>query len=76
MEAFLIHGETHYGADNPFLTTKLWNIENPPPRDIEAGAYDLVIATSVLHATGNMRQTLRHAKSALRRNGDEWAPIE
>jgi hypothetical protein len=35
----------------------------------EPGAYDVAIATNVLHATRNIRQALRHAKAALRRNG-------
>ncbi|MCG8399781.1 class I SAM-dependent methyltransferase, partial [Bacillus atrophaeus] len=36
---------------------------------IEAGGYDVVIAANVLHATKNIRQTLRHAKAVMKHNG-------
>ncbi len=36
---------------------------------IKAGGYDIVIAANVLHATKNIRQTLRNAKAALKKNG-------
>jgi NADPH:quinone reductase-like Zn-dependent oxidoreductase/3-oxoacyl-(acyl-carrier-protein) synthase/acyl carrier protein len=48
----------------------LLDIEKPPAaQGIEPGSYDVVIAANVLHATGDIRRTLRHAKAALRRNG-------
>ena len=34
-----------------------------------AGGYDVVIAANVLHATRRIRETVRHAKAALRKNG-------
>ncbi|MCL9781787.1 SDR family NAD(P)-dependent oxidoreductase [Vibrio sp. S4M6] len=68
--AFLIHGKTEYGQQYPFLTTRLWNIEHPTEsQDIESGCYDIVIATNVLHATKNIRDTLRNAKVAMKKNG-------
>ncbi|WP_088833756.1 SDR family NAD(P)-dependent oxidoreductase [Paenibacillus tyrfis] len=68
--AFLLHAEREYGADNPYLAPKIFNVEAPlAGQDIEAGAYDLVIATNVLHATKNIRQTIRNAKAVLRPNG-------
>ncbi|WP_187959429.1 class I SAM-dependent methyltransferase, partial [Bacillus mojavensis] len=36
---------------------------------IDAGGYDAVIAANVLHATKNIRQTLRNAKAVLKRTG-------
>ena len=69
-KAFLQHGETQYGGEYPFLNYRLWNIEQPPAdQGIATGVYDLVIAANVLHATQDIRQTLRHAKAALRRHG-------
>ncbi|WP_313917340.1 SDR family NAD(P)-dependent oxidoreductase, partial [Tahibacter sp.] len=38
-------------------------------QQIEVGAYDVLIATNVLHATRNIRRTLRNAKAALKANG-------
>lgn len=68
--AFLVHGKTQYGADYPFLTCRLWNIEEPPAQqNIDLGAYDVVIATNVLHATKNIRETLRNAKAVMKKNG-------
>ncbi|MEM7393008.1 MAG: SDR family oxidoreductase, partial [Verrucomicrobiota bacterium] len=65
-QAFLMHAEETYASDYPWLTCRLWNIEE---QDIELGTYDLVIAANVLHATANIRRTLRNAKSALREGG-------
>jgi len=48
-KAFLLHAEEHYGTDYPFLACKLWNIEEPlAAQGIAIGAYDIVIATTVL----------------------------
>jgi len=69
-KAFLQHGETQYGGEYPFLDYRLWNIEQPPAdQGIATGVYDLVIAANVLHATQDIRQTLRHAKVALHQHG-------
>ncbi|MER0466096.1 beta-ketoacyl synthase N-terminal-like domain-containing protein [Bacillus cabrialesii subsp. cabrialesii] len=69
-KAFLIHAENKYGPDNPYLTYKRFNVEEPASEQhIEAGGYDAVIAANVLHATKNIRQTLRHAKAVLKKNG-------
>ncbi|MCU7925176.1 MAG: SDR family NAD(P)-dependent oxidoreductase [Candidatus Thiodiazotropha sp. (ex Dulcina madagascariensis)] len=69
-QAFLLHGEETYGPGNPFLRYRIFDVESPlAPQGIQAGSYDIVIAANVLHATKNIRQTLRNAKAALRRNG-------
>ncbi|MCP6681309.1 beta-ketoacyl synthase N-terminal-like domain-containing protein [Bacillus nakamurai] len=69
-KAFLMHAEKEYGPDNPYLTYKRFNVEEPPVlQEIEAGAYDAVIAANVLHATKNIRKTLRNAKAVLKKNG-------
>jgi acyl transferase domain-containing protein/acyl carrier protein/SAM-dependent methyltransferase len=69
-KAFLLFAEDKYEPDNPYLTCKLWNVEKPlAEQGIEAGGYDIVIATNVLHATPNIRQTIRNAKAALKTNG-------
>ena len=68
--AFLMHAERQYGADNPFLTYRLLNIEEPiTGQGLDVGGYDVVIAANVLHATKNIRRTLHHVKAALKRGG-------
>ncbi|MBA4535518.1 beta-ketoacyl synthase N-terminal-like domain-containing protein, partial [Brevibacillus halotolerans] len=68
--AFLRHGEKEYGSEYPFVTCKIFNIEQPvATQDIDPNGYDLVIATNVVHATKNIRHTLRNVKAAMKNNG-------
>jgi len=68
--AFLIHAEKEYGPENPYLAYRIFNVEHAlAGQEIQAGAYDLAIAVNVLHATRNIRNTLRNAKSTLKKNG-------
>jgi len=68
--AFLNHAEKLYGPENPFLTYKILNIEEPINRDkFTVSGFDIVIAANVLHATTNISETLRHTKSLLMKNG-------
>ncbi|KAF1018226.1 MAG: 3-ketoacyl-CoA thiolase [Burkholderia gladioli] len=69
-KAFLLHAEQHYAPGRPFLRTKRFNVEEPPQaQGIAADSYDIVVAANVLHATVNIRRTLRHAKVPLRAGG-------
>ncbi|MCI4185726.1 SDR family NAD(P)-dependent oxidoreductase [Dickeya dianthicola] len=69
-QAFLMHARNHYGPDCPFLDYALWDIEQPlATQPIPLGCFDVAIATNVLHATKDIRATLRHCKAALRRGG-------
>ncbi|MBL8215823.1 MAG: SDR family NAD(P)-dependent oxidoreductase, partial [Bryobacterales bacterium] len=69
-KAFLLHAGQVFAPEHPYLKTALFDAELPPGQQgIETGAYDFVIATNVLHATRNIRQTLRHVKAVLRRGG-------
>ncbi|MGK3983836.1 SDR family NAD(P)-dependent oxidoreductase [Sorangium sp. So ce136] len=68
--AFLLHAERAYGPESPFLTYKIFDASEPlAGQGIDAGQYDVVVAANVLHATRNIRSTLRNAKAVLRRNG-------
>lgn len=68
-QAFLAHGREQYGAA-PFMRFALLNMEQAPQaQGIELGTYDVLIANNVLHATRDVRETIQHAKTALRRNG-------
>ncbi|MED1663356.1 SDR family NAD(P)-dependent oxidoreductase [Brevibacillus laterosporus] len=69
-KAFLQHAEKEYGPHNPYLTYQIYNVEKPADvQNIRVGEYNLVLATNVLHATSNIRQTLRNAKALLKKNG-------
>lgn len=69
-KAFLVHAQQAYGTQYPSMSYQIFNVEQPvADQGITAGTYDLVIATNVLHATRNIRQTLRNAKAALHNGG-------
>lgn len=68
--AFLTHGKSAYADQYPFLETQLFNVEKPlPEQNMQTGQYDIAIATNVLHATKDIRRTLRNVKAVLRANG-------
>ncbi|PSL48184.1 acyl transferase domain-containing protein [Chitinophaga niastensis] len=68
--AFLLHGEDAYGEQVPYLTYKLLDAAMPVAQQgFLPGSYDLVIAANVLHATKNIVETLRNAKTLLAKNG-------
>lgn len=68
--AFLLHAEKEHSPRNPYLTYKLFNVELPVDRQgIREGGYDIAIAANVLHATRDIRQTLRNVKAILQKNG-------
>ena len=65
-----MHAEREYGPHNPYLTYRLFDVEHPvAPQGFGTARYDLVIAANVLHATRDIRRTLRNAKALLRPNG-------
>ena len=69
-QAFLIHAKKEYGPNNPYLTYKIFNAAEPiAGQNLDIGEYDIVIASNVLHATNNIRHTLRNAKGLLKKNG-------
>ncbi|MEK4316339.1 type I polyketide synthase [Bacillus sp. FSL P4-0334] len=69
-KAFLLHAEDIFGPEYPYVTYKIFNAEQPVSTEApDIGTYDAVIATNVLHATKNIRSTLRHAKAMLQKNG-------
>ncbi|XXY19533.1 SDR family NAD(P)-dependent oxidoreductase [Sorangium sp. So ce216] len=68
--AFLVHAEDHYAPKRPYLRTAIFDVERPlAEQGLAAAQYDVVIAANVLHATKNIRVTLRNAKAALQGNG-------
>ena len=68
--SFLQHAEREYGPGRPYLEYRIFDVEKPvTAQQIELGSYDLVLATNVLHATKDIRQTLRNAKALLKQHG-------
>src|SRR5690606_7848757 len=62
--------EERFVGHYPFVRPRLFDVEKPlAGQDIEAGGYDAVIATNVLHATRDVRQALSGCKAALRPGG-------
>ncbi|MCQ1581991.1 SDR family NAD(P)-dependent oxidoreductase, partial [Streptomyces parvus] len=69
-KAFLIHGRREFGADRPFLRCEIFDAARPvAEQGLDEGGYDLVIATNVLHATEDVRTSLRNSKALLRSGG-------
>jgi acyl transferase domain-containing protein/enoyl-CoA hydratase/carnithine racemase/aryl carrier-like protein len=69
-KAFLLHAQETYKPEFPALRTAIFNVGKPLSlQSIEGNRYDAVIATNVLHATSNMRETVRNAKALLKRGG-------
>lgn len=67
---FLNHAERSFGAGNPSLTCGILDIERPvADQGFTLGGYDVVVAANVLHATRDIRHTLRNAKALLQPGG-------
>ncbi|WP_431874894.1 SDR family NAD(P)-dependent oxidoreductase [Micromonospora marina] len=68
--AFLREAEDRFGGRHPGLRFGVLDIEREPAgQGFEAGSYDVVLATNVLHATADVVRSLRHARSLLRPGG-------
>ncbi|MEU5718128.1 SDR family NAD(P)-dependent oxidoreductase [Streptomyces sp. NPDC020403] len=69
-KAFLLHGQREFSAGNPFLRCEIFDAgRSAAEQGFDEGGYDLVIATNVLHATKEIRTSLRNSKALLRSGG-------
>jgi acyl transferase domain-containing protein/NADPH:quinone reductase-like Zn-dependent oxidoreductase/acyl carrier protein/SAM-dependent methyltransferase len=69
-ESFLGWARRELGSGYPELVARRFDIDRSPrEQGLTPGQYDLVLAANVLHATPNIRRSIRHAKSLLRRGG-------
>ncbi|WP_424216094.1 SDR family NAD(P)-dependent oxidoreductase (plasmid) [Streptomyces sp. BI20] len=69
-KAFLDRARSRFGPEVPALDCRRFDVERPlADQGIGQGHYDLVVAANVLHATRDIRATLRNAKAALRDKG-------
>jgi 3-oxoacyl-(acyl-carrier-protein) synthase/thioesterase domain-containing protein/SAM-dependent methyltransferase/acyl carrier protein len=68
--AFLDHAQRSYSQANPFLTYRLLDVERPvAEQEIPVHGYDVVIAANVLHATRDIRESVRNAKATIKPGG-------
>lgn len=68
--AFLLYAEKHFSDWQSRMTYQLFDVTQPIlGQGFESGGYDVVIASNVLHATPILRETLRHTKALLKKNG-------
>ncbi len=57
-------------VDYPFVQYKKLDIEkDPAEQDFAAHTFDVIVASQVLHATANLRQTIRHVRHLLAPSG-------
>lgn len=69
-KAFLIHAEKSFRGEAPLLSTRLFDLDRPvAEQGVPEGAFDVAIATNVLHATRSVRAALRNLKAAMKRGG-------
>ena len=69
-KAFLLHAEAHYAKDASYLKTRLFDVSKPlASQEVPSDYYDVAIAANVLHATADIRTTLRNVKATLRSGG-------
>jgi len=68
--AFLRHAQQRYSSQSPPVTFRIFDVERSPrEQSFDTGVYDVVIAANVLHATRDVRRTLRNTKAVLARHG-------
>ncbi len=68
--AFLRAAEERFGGEYPFVQYRVLDIEKDAAQQgFEAGAFDIVIAANVIHATRRLRESLGECRRLLRKDG-------
>ncbi|MEY9908401.1 SAM-dependent methyltransferase [Catenulispora sp. MAP12-49] len=68
--SFLRHGRRRFAADHPTMRFDRLDIEaDPAEQGFEPGAFDLVVAANVLHATADLPRTLANVAQLLSPGG-------
>jgi acyl transferase domain-containing protein/tryptophanase/acyl carrier protein/SAM-dependent methyltransferase len=68
--AFLMHADKHYKSGFPALTTAIFDVSKPAAwQSVATNHYDFAIAANVLHATPDIRETVRNVKATLKNQG-------
>jgi acyl transferase domain-containing protein/acyl carrier protein/SAM-dependent methyltransferase len=69
-KAFVVAAERDYSKLAPYMSYGTFDVERAPAsQGIGIGEFDIVVAANVLHATRDIRRTVRNAKATLKRNG-------
>lgn len=69
-KAFAVAAEREFAERAPYMQYGSFDVErSPAAQGIGLGEFDIVVAANVLHATRDIRRTLRNAKATLKRNG-------
>lgn len=69
-QAFLNFAKDTYASGKSYITFKRFNAEETlENQDFNYGVYDIVIATNVLHATSNIRTSLKNCQALLKPEG-------
>ena len=59
-----------FGPANPFMQFGIFDLERDPATQAPGGMqFDVVVASNVIHATADLRQTLRHLRSLMAPGG-------
>jgi SAM-dependent methyltransferase len=66
---FFVAAQERFAAFPGLEYTMLDISQDPVSQGFQAGSYDLIIASNVLHATPNLRATLRHCHTLLHPHG-------
>ncbi len=67
--AFLSRAKSKF-AQYAFFEYRTLDIEhNPKPQGFQPGQFDIIVAANVLHATADLRSTMRHVRSLLAPSG-------
>jgi 3-oxoacyl-(acyl-carrier-protein) synthase/SAM-dependent methyltransferase/acyl carrier protein len=68
--AFLMYAEKRFQPLFPALRTAIFDVSKPlAGQSVAAGHYDFAIAANALHATPDIRETVRNAKATLKNRG-------
>lgn len=68
--SFLRHARNRFAVEQPTMRFDRLDLEAPlPEQGFEAGGYDLVVAANVLHATRDLRDTVRRVAALLAPGG-------
>lgn len=67
---FLERASDRFATYADRMVYRTYNMENPPPdQGFEEGAYDIVLASNAVHATGKIEETIANARKLLRPGG-------
>ncbi|UWF47087.1 amino acid adenylation domain-containing protein [Pseudomonas sp. N3-W] len=69
-QLFLQRAERRYRAEHPYLVTRIFNAEKEPQdQGMTPEHYDVVIGANVIHATQDIRTSVRHIQSLMKTHG-------